>query len=77
MLYPPYLGAQNAVQCKKQQLTNKHITHRQINQMQVYTNGIKDWFESFQFMTKFGMCCPIMNFTRMHRDKLLYQRLRQ
>ena len=39
--------------------------------------GFKIVFESFQFMTKFGMCCPIMNFTRMHRDKLLYQRLRQ
>ena len=35
MLYLPYLGAQNAVQCKKKQLTNKHITQRQINQMQV------------------------------------------
>ena len=28
--------------------------------------GFKIGFESFQFMTKFGMCCPIMNFTRMH-----------
>ena len=39
--------------------------------------GFKIGFESIQFMTKFGMCCPIMNFTRMHRDKLLYKRLRQ
>ena len=75
MLYPPYLGAQNAVQCKKK-LTNKHITQRQIK-CKYKQMGFKIGFESFQFMTKFGMCCPIMNFTRMHRDKLLYQRLRQ
>ena len=31
------VGAQNAVQCKKK-LTNKHITQRQINQMQVFLN---------------------------------------
>ena len=33
MLYPPYLGAQNAVQCKKKYY--KQTYQRQINQMQV------------------------------------------